>query len=156
MRRQRGEGGNLRILYVSTDADIGGAERLLALLGRHADERDVTRLVVLMSRGSLSAELDAAFDEVVYLNTPTTSRDIFKMVRGLNRNIREFHPDVVSSHLFHADLVTALSNTSAPRTTTVHTHGFGPGDHPLTKVIARAVGLLSRRFAAVIPSSDSP
>lgn len=142
-------------MYVCTDADIGGAERLLALLGRHADPRDETRLVVLMQRGTLSEELDEAFDEVIYLNTPPTSRDIFGMVRGLNAQIRDFRPDVISSHLFHADLVTALARTEAPRTTTVHTHGFGPADHPLTKFIARAVGALSFRFDAVIPSSDS-
>ena len=146
----------MRILYVCTDADIGGAERLLALLGRHGDPRDRARLVVLMGRGSLSDELDAAFGEVVYLDTPPSSRDLVGMVRALTAEIRAFDPDVVSSHLFHADLVTALARTSAPRTTTVHTHGFGPADHPLTKLIARAVGLLSRRFAAVIPSSDSP
>ncbi|WP_244303411.1 glycosyltransferase [Leucobacter coleopterorum] len=142
-------------MYVCTDADIGGAERLLALLGRHADPRDESCLVVLMQRGTLSDELDAAFDRVVYLDTPPTSRDIFRMVRGLNAQIRDFEPDIVSSHLFHADLVTALASTRAPRTTTVHTHGFGPGDHPLTKLIARAVGALSFRFDAVIPSSDS-
>lgn len=146
----------MRIMYVCTDADIGGAERLLALLGRHAEQRDVTRLVVLLGRGTLSDELEAAFDEVVYLDTPPESRDLFRMVRGVNSHIRLFKPDVVSSHLFHADLVTALARMKVPRTTTVHTHGFGPGDHPLTKLIARAVGILSFRFDAVIPSSDSP
>ncbi|PRI10210.1 glycosyltransferase [Leucobacter massiliensis] len=146
----------MRILYVCTDADIGGAERLLAMLGRHRDPRDRTRLVVLMGRGTLSEELDAAFDELAYLDTPPSSRDLPGMVRALNAQIRDFAPDIVSSHLFHADLVTALARTSAPRTTTVHTHGFGPADHPLTRLIARAVGLLSWRFAAVIPSSDSP
>lgn len=145
----------MRIMYVCTDADIGGAERLLALLGRQADSQDETRLVVLLQRGTLSDELDSAFDRVVYLDTPPTSRNLFGMVRGLNAQIREFGPDVISSHLFHADLVTALARTKAPRTTTVHTHGFGPGDHPLTKLIARAVGALSFRFNAVVPSSDS-
>lgn len=145
----------MRILYVCTDADIGGAERLLALLGRHSDPRDTSRLVVLLQRGTLSDELDAAFDEVVYLDVSPSSRDLLGMVRGLNAQIADFQPDVISSHLFHADLVTALARTRVPRTTTVHTHGFGPGDHPLTKLIARAVGLLSYRFAAVVPSSDS-
>ena len=146
----------MRILYVCTDADIGGAERLLVLLGKYADPQDRTRLVVLMSRGTLSDQLEAAFDEVVYLDTPPSSRDVFRMVRGVSAQIRDFAPDIISSHLFHADLVTALARTRVPRTTTVHTHGFGPADHPLTKLIAKGVGRLSGRFAAVIPSSDSP
>lgn len=145
----------MRILYVVTDADIGGAERLLALLGKHRHSEDTVRLVVLMSRGTLSDELERSFGDVVYLDTPPSSRNVFKMVGQLRAQIRQFRPDVVSSHLFHADLVSALSFCKMPLTTTVHTHGFGESDHPLTKLIARAVGLLSFRFASVIPSSDS-
>lgn len=146
----------MRILYVCTDADIGGAERFLATLGRWRHPGDAARLVVLMQPGSLSDVLESSFDEVVYLGFPPTSRNLPGMVRALNAQIAEYRPDVLSSHLFHADLVTALARSRAPKTTTIHTQGFGPGDHPLTKLIARAVGLLSFRFAAVIPAGDSP
>lgn len=145
----------MRVLFVCTDADIGGAERLLALLGRHWRADDAVKLVVLMRPGSLSQELESAFDEVSYLGFPPTSRNLLGMVRALSREIREFAPDIVSSHLFHADLVTALARTNAPRVSTAHTHGLSADDHALTRLIARAVGALTFRFAAVIPSSDS-
>lgn len=146
----------MRILFTCTDAEIGGAERFLASLAEARLEGDRVGLVVLMTRGSMSEQFAAAFDEVHYLDFPPTSRNLPGMVRALRRVIDEFRPDVISSHLFHADLVTALVRTPVPKTSTVHTQGFGPGDHPLTKAIARAVGMLSFRFSAIIPASSSP
>lgn len=145
----------MRILVVCSDADIGGAERFLASLASARREEDRIALVVLMRPGSLSSRLEAAFDEVTYLGFPPTSRNLPGMVRALGRAVRAFDPHVVSSHLFHADLVTALARIAPPRTTTVHTQRLGPEDHPLTRLIARAVGLLSFRFAAVVPASGS-
>jgi glycosyltransferase involved in cell wall biosynthesis len=145
----------MKILYVITDAAVGGAERFLLTLLTNKHAGDTVGLVVLMARDALSAALDDASDWVRYLEVAPNQRRVDRMVRALNEAIREFEPDVISSHLFHADLITALATTVAPKTTTVHTQGFGKWDHPLTKVIARAVGLLSWRFAAVIPSSDS-
>lgn len=145
----------MRILIVCTDAEIGGAERFLATLATARRAEDVVALAVLMKPGALSPQLEASFDEVEYLGFPQSSRNLLGMIRALSRYARAFSPDVVSSHLFHADLVTALSSIRAPKTTTVHTQGLGPNDHPLTRIIAKAVGLLSFRFAAVIPASGS-
>ncbi|MDO5496002.1 MAG: glycosyltransferase [bacterium] len=139
-----------------TDALVGGAERLVAAIGRNWPPGAERVLVVILGRGSLSDRLEASFDRVHYLDVSPSSRNIPGMVRKLERVIRAEKPDVITSHMFHADLITALARTRVPRVTTLHTHGFGPGDHPLTKLIARAVGLLSFRFAAVIPTSDSP
>lgn len=146
----------MRILVVCTDAEIGGAERFLASLASASREEDTLCLVVLMQRGNLSGLLEASFDEVRYLDFPPTSRNLPGMVRALEREARRFRPDVVSSHLFHADLITALARIRAPKTTTVHTQGLGSADHPLTRLIALAVGMLSFRFNAVIPAGSSP
>lgn len=145
----------MRILVVCTDAEIGGAERFLVSLAQAAPETDTLGLVVLMQPGALSAQLESAFDEVTYLGFPPTSRNLPGMVRGLERAAQAFAPDVVSSHLFHADLVTALARIEAPKTTTVHTQGLTKNDHPLTRLIARAIGVLSFRFSAVIPAGAS-
>lgn len=138
-----------------TDAEIGGAERFLASYASASRSEDTVALAVLMGPGALSPLLETSFDEVRYLGFPPTSRNLPGMIRALEGYIREFAPDVVSSHLFHADLVTALARTSVPKTTTVHTQALSPQDHPLTRLIARAVGMLSFRFSAVIPSSPS-
>lgn len=145
----------MRILVVCTDADIGGAERFLASLASAARDEDTVGLVVLMRPGSLSELLEASFDEVHYLGFSPSSRNLLGMIRGLARTAKTFRPDIVSSHLFHADLVTSLAHIKAPKTMTVHTQGLGPADHPLTRLVARAVGLLSSRFDAVIPAGSS-
>lgn len=145
----------MRVLFVCTDADIGGAERLLVALAKHWDAEDTLKLVVLMSEGTLSDQLEEAFESVTYLRFPPTSRNLVGMVRALKAQVEEFQPDVISSHLFHSDLVTALLPTRIPKTTTMHTHSLGSDDHILTRAISRVLGVLSFRFAAVIPSSDS-
>lgn len=145
----------MRILVACTDADIGGAERFLASLAEARRPDDVIALAVLMQPGSLSEQLERAFDEVHYLGFDASSRNIIGMVRAFERVARTFAPDVVSSHLFHADIVVALARLKAPKTTTMHTQSLGPEDHPLTRIIARAVGALSFRFDAVIPASAS-
>ena len=142
----------MRVLMVCTDAEIGGAERFLVSLANAKSPEDTIGLVVLMQPGSLSSQLEDAFDEVHYLGFAPSSRNLPGMVRGLERAARKFSPDVVSSHLFHADLVTALARLAAPKTTTVHTQGLTKSDHPLTRLIARAVGGLSFRFEAGIPA----
>lgn len=141
---------------VCTDAEIGGAERFIASLAGARRAEDTVALVVLMQEGALSAQLEASFNEVHYLGFAPSSRNLFGMVRALTAVSRRFRPDVVSSHLFHADLVTALAPLGVPKTTTVHTQGLTKADHPLTRLIARAVGALSYRFAAVIPAGSSP
>lgn len=146
----------MRILVVCTDAEIGGAERFLASLARARRPEDIVALTVLMKPGSLSDQLESAFDEVHYLGFDASSRNLLGMVRALEQVARKFTPDVVSSHLFHADIVVALARIDAPKTTTVHTQSLGPDDHPLTRLIARAIGFLSFRFAAVVPASGSP
>lgn len=144
----------MRILFVATDADIGGAEVLLETLAVNRRPGDDVALVVLMGPGSLSVRLEAAMDSVQYLGFSGSSRNVFAMVRALERVIRAWGPDVISSHMFHADLVTALATApNAAKITTVHTQRFGRGVHPLTRVIAGAVGLLSRRFDAVVATS---
>ncbi len=123
----------MRVLFVVTDADIGGAERLLATLARSWDEGDVLRLVVVMGPGTLSTELEDAFESVRYLGYSGSSRNIMGMVRSLEREIVDFGPDVITSHLFHADLLTALARSSAVKTTTMHTQRLTKADttpHP--------------------------
>lgn len=143
----------MRILYVLTDAKIGGAETLLETLALRKCEEDHVGLLVLLGRDQLSPRLERAFDSVEYLDVGEDSRNLLRMVRGMESVVRSFRPDVINSHLFHADLVTILARTPGiPKVTTIHTQGFGPRDHPLTKLIAHAVGVCSFRFDAAIPT----
>lgn len=146
----------MRILYVLTDAKIGGAETLVETLALRKFAEDTVGLVVLLGPDQLSSRLERAFDSVEYLNVSEHSRNLLGMVRGLESAAKRFRPDVIHSNLFHADLVTMWTRTGGvPKVTTIHTQGFGPRDHPLTKLIARVVGLCSFRFDAAIPTPGS-
>lgn len=146
----------MRILYVLTDAKIGGAETLVETLALRKHPEDTVGLVVLLGRDQLSERLDEAFDNVYYLDFPENSRNLIKMVRRLESVIKRFRPDLIHSNLFHADLVTMLARSGRiPKVTTIHTQGFGPRDHPLTKAIAKVVGLGSFRFKMGIPTPGS-
>ncbi|MCC3267159.1 glycosyltransferase [Arthrobacter gengyunqii] len=139
-----------------TDADIGGAEVVVETMGRSLLPGDEAELAVLMGRGSMSERLEKAFARVHYLDFAPSSRDLPGMVRALERVRRRFQPDVIHSHLFHADLVTVLLPASgAAKVSTIHTQGFSKADHILTRLISRAVGLLSFRFDAVVPTGEA-
>lgn len=145
----------LRILMVCNDADIGGAERMLATFASAKSKPDVVALAVLMGRGSLSDELESRFDEVFYLDFERSSRNVLSMVRALHSIIRRFRPDIISSHLFQADLITSLVRTKVPKVSTIHTQALGPDDHISSRVIAWSMRFLSRSFSAMIPASHS-
>lgn len=146
----------MRILYVMTDAEIGGAEAVVETMGTSVHPGDVAELVVLMKPGSMSQRLEKAFDQVHYLGFDASSRDLLGMVRSLKRVCVGFRPDVIHSHLFHADLVAALvRHPKAAKVSTIHTQGFSSADHILTRAIARVVGLLSFKFDAVVPTGES-
>lgn len=146
----------MRILYVLTDAKIGGAEKLVETMALYKTENDFLSLVVLLGRDELSPRLEAAFDSVNYLDISEDSRNLWRMVRCFEEMVKRLRPDIIHSNLFHADLVALLARTpDTPKITTVHTQSFGPEDHPLTKIIARAVGLLSFRFALAVPTPGS-
>lgn len=139
-----------------TDADIGGAEVVVETMGRSLQPGDEAELAVLMGRGSMSERLEKAFTRVHYLEFPPSSRNLPGMVRALRRVCQDFKPEVVHSHLFHADLVTMfLPRSGAAKVSTIHTQGFSKADHILTRMIARAVGLLSFRFDAVVPTGEA-
>lgn len=146
----------MRILYVITDAEIGGAEVVVETMGRSLQPGDDAELAVLMGRGTMGERLEKAFSRVHYLDFAPSSRDLPGMVRALQRVCRSFEPEVIHSHLFHADLVTLLLPSSgAAKVSTIHTQGFSKADHILTRMIARVVGLLSYRFDAVVPTGEA-
>lgn len=146
----------MRILYVLTDAKIGGAETLVETLALRKFPGDHAGLVVLLGPDQLSPRLEYAFDSVQYLNVSEASRNLPGMVRGLERAVKSFGPDIIHSNLFHADLVSMLARVGGvPKVTTIHTQGFGPGDHYLTKLIAHAVGRFSFLFNAAVPTPGS-
>lgn len=98
----------LRILFVITDLQIGGAERmLLKVVSRLAPSNDLT-VVSLTERGELASAFERAGADVVALGM----RGLLSLpgaVARLAREIRTRRPQLMSTWMYHADLVGGLA-----------------------------------------------
>lgn len=103
----------MRILIVITGLGVGGAERMVTnLADRFVAEGH--QVVVVTLHGS--AELCPSDDEVRMLGLGMTKSpcSIVASLARLRRLIKEFAPDVVNSHLVHANLLTRLLRLITP------------------------------------------
>ena len=98
----------LRILYLITDLDVGGAEKALCqlVLGLDRERFDPT-VACLTGRGELGRVLEGRGIDVVYLNVSawTAWLGIWRLWRLLRRK----RSDVLHSFLFHANLAGRLA-----------------------------------------------
>jgi len=97
----------MRILLVITSLGVGGAERLVTAL---ADEYASAGHEVVLARLHGEARLKPS-DQRVRLESFAMRRSLFGVLRGMldfRRLIKEFRPDVVNSHLVHANILTRL------------------------------------------------
>jgi hypothetical protein len=100
-----------RVLFVVTTLAHGGAERQVLDLARAFRARGVTVAVATLLDGALAAELASLGVPVHRLRMSRGVADP-RAVLGLARVVREFRPDVVHSHMVHANLLTRLCRDS--------------------------------------------
>ncbi len=96
----------MRIVYVLTSLGVGGAERqTLALAARMAQRGHSVALMVLQPRFAeeWSTELP-----VVRLGMIRSPESAFAGLARARRFLRDFRPDLVHSHSFHANMVARL------------------------------------------------
>jgi glycosyltransferase involved in cell wall biosynthesis len=109
----------MRIVYVLTSLGMGGAERqVLAIAGRMAERGHGVALMVLRPR--LKEEWPTALDTVHLEMRRTPLSVLAGLVRG-RRFLKEFRPDLVHSHSFHANFVARLLKLLVPATTVLST-----------------------------------
>jgi glycosyltransferase involved in cell wall biosynthesis len=96
----------MRIVYVLTSLGVGGAERqTLALAERMARRGHTVALLVLRPR--LDEEWPAPLD-VFRLEMRRTPFSFLNGLRRGRRFLRDFRPDLVHSHSFHANFVARM------------------------------------------------
>ena len=102
----------MRIVYVLTSLGMGGAERVVrALAVRMAQRGHTVALLVLRPR---VAEQWSTALPVVHLEMSRSPDSLLMgLVRG-RRFLREFRPDLLHSHSFHANLVARLLRVLVP------------------------------------------
>jgi len=109
----------MRIAYVLTSLGVGGAERQVLALAAHMAARGHT-VNLLILRPTLSQEWPTSLP-VFRLQMHRTPASFFAgLLRG-RRFLREFSPDLVHSHSFHANFVARLLQLLVPAPVIVST-----------------------------------
>jgi glycosyltransferase involved in cell wall biosynthesis len=141
----------VRVLHIQKVRGIGGSERhLLSLLRELSGAGAEVRICV--------AATDRAGDFTSRLRDLGIAHSVIRagpdlnplLTAGLLREIRVFRPDLIHTHLIHADLHGQLAARLArvPGVASVHgTHGFY--EREPYRTVARAAGRLPRRTIAI-------
>jgi glycosyltransferase involved in cell wall biosynthesis len=137
----------MRIVYVLTSLGIGGAEKqALAVTERMAKRGHTVALLVLRPR--LPEEWPNAFD-TTYLGMRKTPLSVLASLLHGRHFLRDFQPDLVHSHSFHANICARLLGLRMPRLVVVSTiHNVYEGGWPRMLAYRFSDGL-SRRTVAV-------
>ena len=137
----------MRIVYVLTSLGMGGAEKqVVALAARMAERGHTVALISLMPR---KAEEWPVGVEVLYLNIRKNPWSAWVGLRRARTFLRDFCPDIVHSHSFHANMLGRLLAVLVPKTVVISTiHNVYEGG--VSRMIAyRLTDGLSRRTVAV-------
>ncbi|MCE2009746.1 glycosyltransferase [Enterobacter sp. 22146] len=97
----------MKIVYVITGLSMGGAEKQVCLLADKMAERG--NEVSLVSLGSNAKVLPEHKDvKVIQMSMSKEPLSLMKTLFSLRRIIKSQEPDVVHSHLFHANIICRL------------------------------------------------
>lgn len=102
----------MRIVYVLTSLGMGGAERQTVALASRMQQRGHT-VALLVLRPRLANEWPTTLP-VVHLDMRRTPRSFLQCLLQGHRFLRQFRPDLIHSHSFHANLIARLLRLSLP------------------------------------------
>ena len=136
----------MRILYVLTSLGIGGAERqVLAIADRMAARGHAVAVLVL--RPPVAEQWPTQIP-VHHLNLGKNPLSFCAAFLRARRFLREFRPDLLHSHGFHANIFTRLLKTPAPPQVVSTIHNVYEGGR-LRMFAYRLTDSLSTRTTAV-------
>jgi len=119
----------MRILYCITGLELGGAEMQLLLLSQEMVRRNHQVLVLVMkSGGALMKKFSESGIQVVDLNI-SSFQSILKSISTYRKVVKGFNPDVVHSHMIHANIYSRLMRLFVPMNRLVCTaHNISEGN----------------------------
>jgi glycosyltransferase involved in cell wall biosynthesis len=141
----------MRIVYVLTSLGMGGAERVVLALADRMKRRGHT-VALLVLRPRVEEEWPTALP-VVHLEMRKSPFSVLMgFVRG-RRYLREFRPDLLHSHSFHANLAARLLKGLTPPRVVSTVHNVYEGGwarmlaYRLTDGLARRTAIVSQAAA---------
>jgi glycosyltransferase involved in cell wall biosynthesis len=137
----------MRIVYVLTSLGMGGAERQALSQAERMAQRG-HKIALLVLRPRLPEQWPTGL-EVVHLEMRKTPVSILKGLAEGRRFLRQFQPDLLHSHSFHANFMARLLKILVPGTAVLSTvHNVYEGGWP-RMLVYRLTDGLSRRTTAV-------
>ena len=97
----------MRILYLITGLGVGGAEKVVTALADEMDARGHTVMVVYLT-GPAIVKPDNRRIVIESLELES-AKDLISSFVALIKLVREFKPDVVHSHMIHANILARLA-----------------------------------------------
>lgn len=137
----------MRIVYVLTSLGIGGAERQVLALADHMVARG-HEVSIMVLRPRLEEQWPTTH-QVIHLNMSKNPISFLAGIAQARRFLRNFQPDLVHSHSFHANIVARLLKLlvpSIPVLSTVHNVYEGGWSR---MAVYRLTDALSRHTTAV-------
>jgi glycosyltransferase involved in cell wall biosynthesis len=141
----------MRILHVQKASGIGGSERhLLMLLPALAERGHEVRMCVPLAAGGETFVEELRARGIATATAPAGPDLNPRLIGWLRREIERYGPDVVHTHLVHADLhgLASARLTGTPRLSTVHGPGAFSRSAPY-RLATRLVGALAPLTIAI-------
>jgi len=127
----------MKILYLITKSEIGGAQTHVADLCRYFKEKGNEIMVMSSGSGWLKKECEkigAVFVDNKYFSNRPCPRRLFNAIKEIRRCVNEFKPDIVHCHSSSAAILGRLAVRGKIRTIyTAHGWGFNIGMKPWVK-----------------------
>lgn len=102
----------MKILYVITGLGLGGAEKVVTeLADALTDEGHDVKIAYLT--GNVEVKPQSNEIEIIYLGLESTYY-LFPAIKKLKKLIEQFQPDVVHSHMVHANIFARLCRLNIP------------------------------------------
>lgn len=137
----------MRIVTVLTSLGVGGAEKEALAVAERMAKRGHT-VAVLVLRPRLAEEWPHTLP-TIYLGVRKRPGSVLAGLARAQRFLRDFRPDLVHSHSFHANIFSRLLRLLLPRLVVISTiHNVYEGGWPRMAAYRLTDGL-SRRTAAV-------
>ncbi|WP_130830733.1 glycosyltransferase [[Erwinia] mediterraneensis] len=102
----------MKIIFIITGMGIGGAEKQLSLLASKMSSRGHNVLII-----SLSANIEVDIDSNIGIEVLDMNKNPLSLICALSkasRIINKFKPDIVHSHMFHANIFARILRVFNP------------------------------------------
>jgi len=151
-RRSVEEAVCLRILFITTGLNLGGAERTLQRLAVELNRRGhCIKICSLRAGGRIAEELRSRSINVLEIGFRKSLGDFWRWLQ-LGRSIRQFQPDIVQTWMYHADLAGGLMARCCVGAPTVWGIRQSNLDAQRSKRLTRWVVATNARLSRWVPS----